>query len=68
MVQSAPKNYLVYLAARPLSRQFGLPESEADFQKALELAEGSPEVYLEMAKTARLSRGMTRRDKSLRTA
>ena len=33
-------------------RQFGLPESEADFQKALELAEGSPDVYLEMAKTA----------------
>ena len=41
MVQSAPKNYLVYLARGRYRRQFDLPESGADFQKALELAEGS---------------------------
>ena len=33
MVQSAPKNYLVYLARGRYRHQFGLPESEADFQK-----------------------------------
>jgi cellulose synthase operon protein C len=52
MVRSAPKNYLVYLARGRYRREFGLPESGADFQKALELAEASPDVYLEMAKTA----------------
>ena len=52
MVQSAPKNYLVYLARGRYRRQFRLPESGADFQKALELAEASPDVCLEMAKTA----------------
>jgi tetratricopeptide (TPR) repeat protein len=52
MVRSAPKNYLVYLARGRYRRQFRLPESGADFQRALELAEGSPDVYLEVAKTA----------------
>ena len=57
MVQSAPKNYLVYLERGRYRRQFGLPESGADFQKALELAEATPEVYLEMAKTAETESG-----------
>ena len=52
MVRSAPKNYLVYLARGRYRRQFGLPESGADFQKALQLSEGSPDVCLEMARTA----------------
>jgi cellulose synthase operon protein C len=58
MVRSAPKNYLVYLARGRYRRQFALPESGADFQKALELAEGSPEVYLEMARTAETESGL----------
>jgi cellulose synthase operon protein C len=49
MVQSDPKNYLVYLARGRYRREFRLPESAVDFTKALELAEGSPEVYLELA-------------------
>ena len=49
MVQSAPKDYSVYLARGRYRRQFKLPESGADFTKALELAEGKPEVYLELA-------------------
>ena len=52
MVRSAPKNYLVYLARGRYRHEFGLPESGADFKKALELAEGSPDVCLELAKTA----------------
>ena len=40
MVQSAPKNYLVYLRRGRYRRQFGLPDSGADFQKALDLADG----------------------------
>ena len=49
MVQFAPKDYSVYLARGRYRRQFKLPESGADFTKALELAEGKPEVYLELA-------------------
>ena len=56
MVQSAPKNYLVYLARGRYLHQLGSPkseaESQADFQKARELAEDSPEVYLETARAA----------------
>ena len=57
MVQSAPKNYLVYLERGRYRRQFDLPESGADFRKASELAEASPEVYLEMAKTVETDSG-----------
>ena len=57
MVDSAPDNYLVYLARGRYRRQFGLSGSKADFQKASELAEGSPEVYLEMARIAEAESG-----------
>ena len=52
MVQSAPKNYLVYLLRGRYRRTFGLDGSGADFQKARDLAAAEPDVYLEMAKTA----------------
>ena len=57
MVQSAPKNYLVYLERGRYRRQFGLPGSGADFRKASGVCGGSPEVYLEMAKTAETESG-----------
>ena len=57
MVKSAPKNYLVYLARGRYRRQFSLLGSRADFQKALELAEGASDVYLEMAKVAETESG-----------
>ena len=57
MVKSAPENYLVYLERGRYRRQFGLPGSGADFQKALELAGDKPDVYLEMAKTAEAQSG-----------
>ena len=57
MVKSAPENYLVYLERGRYRRQFGLAGSGADFQKALELAGSSPDVYLEMAKTAEAESG-----------
>lgn len=57
MVKSAPENYLVYLERGRYRRQFGLPGSGVDFRKALELAGSSPDVYLEMAKTAELESG-----------
>jgi cellulose synthase operon protein C len=57
MVKSAPENYLVYLERGRYRRQFGLPGSGVDFRKALELAEGEPDVYLELAKTAEAESG-----------
>jgi cellulose synthase operon protein C len=57
MVKSAPGDYLVYLERGRYRRQFGLPGSEVDFRKALELAEASPDVYLELAKTAEAKSG-----------
>ena len=57
MVKSAPEKYLVYLERGRYRRQFGLPGSGADFQKALELAGDKPDVYLEMAKTAEAQSG-----------
>jgi cellulose synthase operon protein C len=57
MVNSAPDNYLVYLERGRYRRQFGLGGSEVDFRKALELAEGSPDVYLELAKAIETESG-----------
>jgi cellulose synthase operon protein C len=51
MVRSSPDNYRVYLERGRYRRQFGLPDSRADFEKALQLADNEPETYLEMAKT-----------------
>ena len=57
MVKSAPDNYLVYLERGRYRRQFGLPGSGADFRKAQSLASSSPDVYLELAKTAEAESG-----------
>jgi cellulose synthase operon protein C len=57
MVNSAPDNYLVYLERGRYRRQFGLGGSEVDFRKALELAEGSADVYLELAKAIETESG-----------
>ena len=57
MVRSAPKNYLVYLARGRYRRQFGLPESGADFREGAGAGRGTPEVYLEMARTAETESG-----------
>ena len=57
MVNSAPENYLVYLERGRYRRQFGLGGSEVDFRKALELAEASPDVYLELAKAIEAESG-----------
>ena len=52
MVQSAPENYQVYLARGRYRRQFNLPDSRSDFEKALKLADNKPDIYLELAKIA----------------
>jgi cellulose synthase operon protein C len=62
MVDSDPTNYLVYLARGRYLRQLSSSESKADlskadlskaaFQKALELNDSSPDVYLELAELA----------------
>ena len=51
MVQSSPRNYLVYLGRGRYRRQFNLPDSKADFEKATKLAGEEPETFLEMART-----------------
>ena len=57
MVKSAPDNYLVYLERGRYRRRFDLAGSEGDFRKALDLAESSPAVYLELAKTVEAKAG-----------
>ena len=57
MVKSAPDNYLVYLERGRYRRRFGLAGSAVDFRKALDLAESSPEVYLELAKSVEAESG-----------
>ena len=57
MVKSAPDNYLVYLERGRYRRRFGLAGSEGDFRKALDLANSSPDVYLELAKTVEAKSG-----------
>ena len=65
MVQSDPKNYKVYLTrgkyllSHPDSskRKTLLTKASDDFQKALELAHGEAEIYLERAKVAESESG-----------
>ncbi|HEX3446679.1 MAG TPA: tetratricopeptide repeat protein [Isosphaeraceae bacterium] len=52
MVESHPSNYKVFLERGRYRRRFDLPDSAADFQKALQLSGGEPAVYVEMAKAA----------------
>ena len=66
MVKSAPENYLVYLERGRYRRQFGLPGSGADFRKAQSLASSSPDVYLELAKTAEAESGYNAGAKGVR--
>jgi tetratricopeptide (TPR) repeat protein len=57
MVQAAPESYRVYLERGRYRRRFHLPGSSADFQKALELAKDSPEVYIELGKAMEAESG-----------
>jgi tetratricopeptide (TPR) repeat protein len=60
MVRSDPKNYKVYLAhgnyllSHPdlIKRKQSLANARDDFQQALKLAPGEPEIYLDIAKVA----------------
>lgn len=67
MINSDPKNYLAYLERGRYRRQLGRSDSGADFQKALELADQEPEVYLEMAKTAESESGYSAAQEILET-
>jgi cellulose synthase operon protein C len=57
MVQSSPDNYEVYLVRGRYRRQYGLPNSRDDIEKALKLAGDKPEIVLEMAGAAATESG-----------
>ena len=65
MVRSSPENYVVYVERGRYRRQFRLPGSKADFEKALKLADNKPEIYLELARIAEAQDGNDAAEKSL---
>ena len=74
MVRSDPQNYKVYLARGrylsthpdPSKRQTLLTSAKGDFRKALQLAPGKPDIYLEMAKEAESELGREAAQKVLK--
>ena len=69
MVQSAPKNYLVYLARGRYRHQLGSPESaRPTFRRRGSWLKTRPRFIWKLAKTAATESSMTRRDKSSSSA
>ena len=62
MVNSAPDNYLVYLARGRYRRQFGLPGSEADFRRPWSLLKARQRFIWRWPEPRKTSRDMRRRE------